>query len=146
MICTVSELNEGDPVVVDEEFSAIGGGHTIARAMLCLREQEIQCSLMQTIYAVYEAKVMTLKVPGVGEAMSIEVFYPDSTVKTLSDEGYARCWALFKKFGPKVWTDDDEKAKKRALKWFDMNDSYLENVRDDLESAVERARSRENGE
>lgn len=120
MICTVSEQNEGDPVTFDEEFSAIGGGHTIARAMLCIREQEVEDSLMETIYAVFEAKIMSEKVPGIGPSLTIEIFYPDGQLMTLSDAGFDRCKELFARFGPR------SRGRKSKVDWFKMEQGYLE--------------------
>ena len=71
---------------------------------------------------VYEAKMLSDRVPGVSESLSIDVLSSDGTMQSLSDEGYEICEKLFNKYGPRPIKDDNEKHRKR----FKMEIKYLE--------------------
>jgi ATP-dependent protease HslVU (ClpYQ) peptidase subunit len=120
MICALSENHDGDVVVLEDEFAVIGSGCNAARTMLSVREQDSATSLMETIYAVYEAKTISETVPGVGETMSIDVMYPDGSILQMSDAGFDRCGELYTRFGLKS-TDVKSKAK-----WFEFKSQYFE--------------------
>jgi hypothetical protein len=90
--------------------------------MLSVREQDYATSLMETIYAVYEAKTISEIVPGVGETVSIDVMYPDGTIMQMSDAGFERCQELWSRFGLRT-TDIEAKAK---AKWLEFKPEYLE--------------------
>jgi ATP-dependent protease HslVU (ClpYQ) peptidase subunit len=119
MIVLVSEITDGDVVSLESEFAAIGSAANTARTMLFLRNQDSQDSLMETIYAVFEAKTLSETVPGIGESYSIDVIDEDGRVMSITDEGAKRCKTLFARFGPR---DRSKKTKQ----WFDIKDAYLE--------------------
>jgi hypothetical protein len=119
LICSVSESQE-DPLCLETEFAVVGSGGNAAKTMLFWREQDSSDPLMETIYAVYEAKQISETVPGVGPSFFLAVLYPDNTVLELSDDGYTRCKELFAKFGPK---SRDVKLRKE---WFAFMPDYLE--------------------
>ena len=120
MICALSENHDGDAVVLEDEFAVIGSGCNAARTMLSVREQDSSTSLMETIYAVYEAKTISETVPGVGETVSIDVMYPEGKILQISDAGFERCEELYTRFGLKS-TDTKTKSK-----WFEFKSEYLE--------------------
>jgi ATP-dependent protease HslVU (ClpYQ) peptidase subunit len=120
MILLVSENNDdGDVVSLENKFTAIGSGQSTAKARHFLINQDSDDSTMETIYALYEAKGLSGRVPGVGGPYSINVMHEDGTLLTLSDEGAKRCKELFAKFGPREKTENN-------LAWFEMKESYLE--------------------
>jgi len=120
LLCTINENTDGgDPVSLESEFSAIGSGCNTARTMLFYRGQDSEDSLMETIYAVFEAKLISETVPGIGESFSIDVIDKDGGLMQLSDDGAKRCRELFSRFGPKDIT-------KKTRHWFEKKDSYLE--------------------
>jgi hypothetical protein len=121
IICVVSENHDGDIVRLEDEFGVIGSGSNAARTMLSVREQDSSTSLMETIYAVYEAKAIAETVPGVGETVSIDVMYPDGKVLQMSGAGYDRCEELMTRFG---WKSTENKRAKD--KWFEFKTEYLE--------------------
>jgi hypothetical protein len=123
MLASVSEANEGDPVILEGDYAAIGSGSSVARSMLLAREQSSDDSLMETVYSVFEAKTMCEDIPGVGDSFSVEIFYPDGSLKTLSTEGNERCKELWRRFGFRSYT-----TKKRA-DWFKFDDKYFEPYR-----------------
>jgi 20S proteasome alpha/beta subunit len=108
-----------DNFTIQSDFAAIGSGSYAALAALYNREQEADFSLLETIYYLYEAKVLSEKVPGVGESVSIDVLHADGSVTSLSDDGYDKCDELFRRFGPRLVTD------KTRLK-FKMEPEFLE--------------------
>jgi ATP-dependent protease HslVU (ClpYQ) peptidase subunit len=120
IICALSENHDGDVVVLEDEFAVIGSGCNAARTMLSVREQDAATSLMETIYAVYEAKTISETVPGVGPSVSIDVMYPGGTILQLSDTGFDRCNELLTRFGMRT---TDTKKKKT---WFEFKADYLE--------------------
>jgi hypothetical protein len=119
MIVLVSESTDGDVVSLENEFAAIGSAANTARTMLFLRNQDSNDSLMETIYAVFEAKTLSETVPGIGESYSIDVMSEDGSVMDISEEGAERCKVLFSRFGPKSRTQ-------KTQHWFEMKESYLE--------------------
>ena len=120
MLCALSENDDGDVAISEEDFAVIGAGCNAARTMLFYREQDSGDGLMDTIYKVVEAKVMSRGVPGVGESLSLEVLYPNSPMLSLSSSGYDRCVELFRRFGPRnIYA-------KSAKKWFEFKPEYLE--------------------
>ena len=98
----------------------IGSGCNAARTMLSVRQQDSATSLMETIYAVYEAKTISETVPGVGETVSVDVMYPGGKILQLSDAGYDRCDELLTRFGLRS-TDT-----KRKIEWLEFKPEYLE--------------------
>jgi|HubBroStandDraft_1064217.scaffolds.fasta_scaffold18527_4 ATP-dependent protease HslVU (ClpYQ) peptidase subunit len=120
-ICAISENHAGgDVVLLEDEYAVIGSGCNAARTMLSVRQQDSATSLMETIYAVYEAKAISETVPGVGETVSIDVMYPGGKILQLSDAGYDRCDELLSRFGLR---STDTKAK---AKWFEFKSDYVE--------------------
>jgi hypothetical protein len=120
IICSVSEANDGDPVVLEYEFSVIGSGGSVARSMMFSRQQSSDNDLMQTIYTVYEAKLISETVPGVGDSFSIDMLRPDGSLQMLSDTGVKQCKELFKRFGRRsiyVKTTKD---------WFQFEEKFFE--------------------
>lgn len=57
---------------------------------------------METIYSLYEAKRLAQVVPGVGEATSIDVMYPDGKLMSWTEALDDRCRWLFDRIGPKL--------------------------------------------
>lgn len=108
-------------VRVDDSFSVVGSGSYVAIPALSQREQSRDKSLMETIYAVYEAKRLSEIVPGVGPTQSISVVGPKGKFWEISDAGFERCREIFRKIGPKLGLSD---AKKKGL--FAMEPSFLE--------------------
>jgi 20S proteasome alpha/beta subunit len=125
MIVLVSENTDGDVVSLENEFAAIGSAANTARTMLFLRNQDSQDSLMETIYAVFEAKILSETVPGIGESYSIDVMDENGKVLDLSEEGAKRCKELFTRFGPKNRT-------KKTKQWFEMKETFLESLDDQV--------------
>jgi ATP-dependent protease HslVU (ClpYQ) peptidase subunit len=119
VIVLVSEITGGDVVSLESEFAAIGSAANPARTMLFLRNQDSLDSLMETIYAVFEAKTLSETVPGIGESYSIDVMDEDGNVMMLSDEGAKVCKTLFTRFGPR-------ERNKKTKHWFEMKETYLE--------------------
>jgi len=119
-ICALSENHDGDVVVLEDDFAVIGSGCNAARTILSVREQDAVTSLMETIYAVYEAKYISETVPGVGPSFSIDVMYPDGKILQLSDAGADQCTKLYTRFGMKT----TEIKKKKT--WFEFKAEYLE--------------------
>jgi hypothetical protein len=120
MICALSESHDGDVAVLEDEYAVIGSACNAARTILSVREQDAATSLMETIYAVYEAKCISETVPGVGPSVSIDVMYPDGKILQLSDSGFDRCNELLTRFGMKT----TENKKKKT--WFEFKADYLE--------------------
>jgi len=84
-----------------------------------------ETSLSKAIYYLYEAKTLAEIIDSVGASTSIDILYPDGTLKSLKKEGYDYYEELLKEFGPKPrvtnvdWKDeylgpfeDEEKKKK----------------------------------
>lgn len=120
MILLVSENTDADVVSLESEFATIGSAANTAKTMLFLRNQDSLDSLMETIYAVYEAKTLSETVPGIGDTFSIDVMDEDGNLLELSEAGAKRCGVLFRRFGPRP------KVKKTIKKWFAMDDSYVQ--------------------
>jgi hypothetical protein len=86
---------------------------------------------LYTIYSVFEAHRFASgsRVPGVGEAMTIDVLEPGGLdqqgnampayIRTVSEAGYAYCEKLYSRFGPRAVT----KVHKDK---FEMKDEFLE--------------------
>jgi len=105
------------------DFAAIGSGYASALGVLCRRGQSSDDPLLRTIYVLYEAKMLSDRVPGVSEsALSIDVLSADGTMQSLSDEGYKVCDKLFGRFGPRTIKDDNERHQIK----FKMESKYLE--------------------
>jgi hypothetical protein len=109
-----------DVVRVEENFAAIGTGAYVAIPALHQREQDDGLSLMQTLYNVMEAKILSQVVPGVGQATEIDVLYPDGTLKRWSNPLFDRLGKLFDKLGPTLVIEE-----KDAKKHFEFKEEYL---------------------
>jgi hypothetical protein len=123
-ICKVS--NQTGEVTLEEHFGAIGEGATVAIPPLLRREYDWEeTSLPKAIYYLYEAKTLAEIIDSVGTSTSIDVLYPNGTLKSLEAEGYDYYAELLKEFGPKPrvtnvdWKDgylgpfDNEDKKKK---------------------------------
>jgi hypothetical protein len=118
-----------DVVRVEDNFAAIGSGAYVAIPTLHQRGHEEDKSLMETIYSVYEAKRLAEIVPGVGEATSLDVIYPDGRMMTWTDELNQRCKWLFDRLGPKL-----KIGKAKAKEYFgECKDEFFEPFDDDNE-------------
>jgi hypothetical protein len=118
-ICVVEDdETHHDVVKLETDFATIGSGSYVASAALFHRSQNWERPLMYTIYSVFEAKRFADKVPGVGEAMSIDVLEPKG-IRQLSDAGYAYCEKLYRRYGPRPIL----KAHKDK---FEMREEFLE--------------------
>ena len=86
-------------------FTAIGSGHSVAKASLYHRGQESTCPLSETIYSIFEAKKLGENVPGVGKVTTILVVRrnEDGTLAwdVLQSEDIEFEESLYHKFGPK---------------------------------------------
>jgi len=120
VMCSVSERNVGDPVVLEYEFAAIGSGCDIARSLMFTRELDSGDPLMRVIYVVYEAKALSETVPGVGPAFSLDILRQDGTLESLSDTGFQRCRKMYSNFGLKPIITG------RLKKIFDIKPEYFQ--------------------
>jgi len=114
------ESSPEDVVRVEENFTAIGTGSYVAIPAMHQREHDEERSLMETIYAVDEAKRLSQVVPGVGETTSITVMYPDGTLKKWSNALFHRLDSLYERLGPTL-----DIKKKDAKEFFEFKDEYL---------------------
>lgn len=113
LICKVS--NQTSEVTLEGHFGAIGEGVSIAVPPLLRREYDWEeTSLPRAIYYLYEAKTLAEIIDSVGPSTSIDVLYPDGTLRSLETEGYKYYDDLLKQFGPK--------PRVTGIEW---NDSYL---------------------
>ncbi len=120
VLCSLSEANDGDPVVLEDEFSVIGAGANTARTMMFSRNQNAANSLLQTVYTVYEAKRISETVPGVGDSYSIDILHLDGSLHNLTEVGAKRLRQIFDRFGPRSIEE------KRDAKWFELDKRYFE--------------------
>ena len=118
VICVIDGESFTDAVREETHFASIGSGTFTANAALYNRGAHEDMPLLGAIYAAFEAHRMSQSVPGVGDAMSIDVLEPGGIVRDLSDEGYDYCEFLWKKFGPKGINE-----KQKTL--FQMKDEFL---------------------
>jgi hypothetical protein len=114
------ESSPEDRVSVTENFAAIGVGSYVAIPAMHQREHDESKSLMETIYAVDEAKRLSQVVPGVGEITAINVMYPDGTLRRWSNALFSRLDYLWDRLGPTF-----EIKKKDAQEYFAFKDEYL---------------------
>lgn len=102
-IFVVDDQSDHEDVIrVEENWAAIGTGSYVAIPALHQREQDNGTGLMATIYNLYEAKRLAEVVPGVGDATSLAVMYPDGRVMEWTTELFDRCKWLFERLGPKL--------------------------------------------
>ena len=102
----IGVLNEVGPnawcrVRLEKTFATIGSGASAALISLYRREHtgpDVQ--LMQAIYNVYEAKLSGEVSPGVGDATSITVLFPNGTCWDLNDAGHKFMLERYRYFGP----------------------------------------------
>ena len=112
VICTVNQIGE---VTLENHFGAVGEGASIAVPSLYRREYDWeQTQLGKAVYQVYEAKTLAEVLDSVGGLTSIDILYPDGTLKSLESKGYTYYGKLMKRFGPK--------PKISGIKW---KDEYL---------------------
>ena len=119
-----------DVVRIEDGFAVIGSGSYVAIPALHQRGHDSDKTLMETIYAVYEAKNLSEIVPGVGEVTSIDVMEPGGKIWSLSDEGHRRCEKLFAQLGPKL-----KLTEKRMGTLFAFEPSYLEPFEEEEDKA-----------
>lgn len=117
-----------DVARVEDNFAVIGAGSYVAIPALNQREIDGTQSLMETIYAVYEAKRLAEIVPGVGESTSLEVLGPDGEMQSLSGEGHGRCKGLLRRLGPRLDLSGRKKSElfkfqKKFLEPFDKDEA-----------------------
>ena len=126
----VDDQSDHENVVrVEENFAAIGTGSYVAIPSLHQRQHDEEKSLMETIYNLYEAKRLAEVVPGVGDATSVQVMYPDGTIMTWSTTLFERCKWLFDRIGPKLFI-----SPKKSDEYFELKEGYLEPFDDDEKS------------
>lgn len=118
----VVEDDEGhqDVVRTEDNFAVIGSGRYVAVPSLTQRGLDSSQSLMETIYAVYEAKRLAETVPGVGEYTSIDVLDKNGDILSITDKGYERCKELFAKLGPRL-----NLSEKKKSEFFKVKDGFL---------------------
>jgi hypothetical protein len=114
------ESSPEDIVRIEENFSAIGTGSYVAIPAMHQREHDEAKSLMETIYSIDEAKRLSQVVPGVGETTTINVMYPDGTLKRWSNALFDRLDHLYGHLGPTL-----DIKKKDAQEFFAFKDEYL---------------------
>jgi hypothetical protein len=102
----IGVLNEVGPkawcrVRLEKNFAAIGSGAPAALISLYRREHGgPDVTLMQAIYNVYEAKLSGEVSPGVGDATSITVLFPNGNCWDLNDAGHKFMLERYRYFGP----------------------------------------------
>lgn len=84
-----------------DTFVAIGEGAKIATPSLYRRDYDADVPLENAIYQLFEAKVLAETMGSVGDATSLDVFYPNRKPKSLSDRGHEYLNELLLKYGPK---------------------------------------------
>ena len=129
------EDSHSNVVRVEDNFAAIGSGAYVAIPALHQREHDSEKTLMETIYAVMEAKELSRVVPGIGAATSISVMDADADkpmLWSITEAGYKRCTALFGRLGPKL-----NISEKTSEKLFAFNEAYLEPFDDEAEKVFE---------
>jgi len=97
-----------DAVRIEADYAVIGSGTYVAKPSLDQRGQDSAKGLMETIYAVYEAKKMSEIVLGVGAATSIDIM-EQGRMLSLSQAGHDACAKLFGKIGPRLKLSDKKK-------------------------------------
>jgi hypothetical protein len=140
-LCVVEDSDEHQDVVrIEQDFAAIGSGAYVASAALFHRSQNHERDLMPTIYTVFEAHRFAAgsKVPGVGEAMSIDVLEPNG-IRLLSQKGFMQCEHLYSKFGPR-------NIKERHIEMFEMDEKFLEKFGTDRAASWEPCEDRSSSE
>lgn len=100
LICKI-ETNGSTAICPD--FGAVGEGRFVATPSLLRRELDSGVSLKRAVYQLYESKTMAEIVPSVGEDTSIDIFYPDGALKSLSEKkgAYKYLDRKLKLYGPK---------------------------------------------
>jgi ATP-dependent protease HslVU (ClpYQ) peptidase subunit len=103
------QIEEDGHVWKDDNFLAIGSGSTIANSILCVRRQNDDLSISDTVYNVFEATqyARKAKTPGVGKLHAFSVLYPGRRQKRLRRSGLRELQKLFKKYGPRDVPDLD---------------------------------------
>lgn len=85
----------------ESNFCAIGSGAAAALTVLYRREHIApEVHLMQGIYNVFEAKLAGEVSPGVGDATSITILFPDGKCWDLSSKGHRYMLERYNYFGP----------------------------------------------
>ena len=120
LICHISQ--QESEIRIEEEFAAIGEGRVVAIPPLLRREYDSDVPLAKAVYMVYEAKRLAEIIGSVGESTSVDVLYPDGTLKSFTDEAYNYYDGLLKDFGPKSRITNVE-FKKGFLRPFDEDES-----------------------
>jgi hypothetical protein len=82
-------------------FGAIGEGWLVATPSLLRREFSSNVSLKKAIYQLYESKTLAETVPSVGDDTSVDVFYPNGTLRSITKSGYSYLDKMLKVYGPK---------------------------------------------
>jgi ATP-dependent protease HslVU (ClpYQ) peptidase subunit len=74
------QVEEDGHVWKDDNFLAIGSGSTISNSILCVRRQNDELSISDTVYNVFEATqyARKAKTPGVGKLHAFSVLCPGS--------------------------------------------------------------------
>lgn len=121
MICKV-ERDSSTALCTD--FGAIGEGRFVATPSLFRREMDSSVSMRKAIYQLYEAKTMAEIVSSVGDSTSIDVFYPDGTLKSLDEKkgAYKYLDRKLKVYGPKPNVTRLDRFRDAFLKKFDFSD------------------------
>jgi hypothetical protein len=105
IICVVNEPDNGSGSYCrtrfESNFAAIGSGAPAALISLYRREHTAtDVPLMKAVYHAYEAKLSGEVSPGVGDATSITVLFPDGTCWNLSTAGFRYIEERYAYFGP----------------------------------------------
>lgn len=88
-------------VSIAPDFGTIGEGYLVATPPLLRRDFDSTVSLRKALYQVYEAKTLAEIVNSVGEDTSLDVFYPDGSLKSVTKLGYDCLDRRLREYGPK---------------------------------------------
>jgi len=97
----ICEVARDASIAIHPHFGVIGEGLLVATPPILRREFDCHWSLKKTIYQLYESKTLSEIVQSVGDNTSIDVFYPDGTLKSVNDRGYRYLDRALKEYGPK---------------------------------------------
>ncbi len=120
LLCTVKQDSS---VSIETDFGMVGEGLMVAIPPLRRREFDSGISMMKAIYQVYEAKTLAEIVPSVGEDTSLDVFFPDGTLQSLTKSGYQYLDNRLREYGPRprVRSVRHKQSFFRPFKWSEMS-------------------------
>jgi hypothetical protein len=127
VVCVLNEPLDGTSYSrarFEANFAAIGSGAPAALISLYRREHTAtDVPLMKAVYNVFEAKLVGEVSPGVGDATSITVLFPDGQCWDLSAAGHKYVGERYDYFGPMRFT---RKRPKLKAPFFEYRNEYFE--------------------